>query len=80
MVLGVMQIREAPPVRVAIGLEFGGAIGNLIDRIQIGHVTDFISVGNFPVFNIADASITVGVGVMLIALWREEKKSSQETA
>lgn len=67
-------------MRVAIGLEFGGAIGNLIDRIQIGHVTDFISVGNFPVFNIADASITVGVGVMLIALWREEKKSSQETA
>lgn len=63
-------------MRVAIGLELGGAIGNLIDRIRIGHVTDFISVGNFPVFNIADASITVGVGLMLIALWYEEHKNS----
>ena len=63
-------------MRVAIGLELGGAIGNLIDRIRIGHVTDFISVGNFPVFNVADASITVGVGLMLIALWYEEHKNS----
>jgi signal peptidase II len=63
-------------MRIAIGMEFGGAIGNLIDRIRIGHVTDFISIGNFPVFNIADASITVGVCVILIALWQEERKSS----
>ena len=63
-------------MRVAIGLELGGAIGNLIDRIRIGHVTDFISVGNFPVFNVADASITIGVGLMLIALWYEEHKNS----
>lgn len=62
-------------MRVAVGLELGGAVGNLIDRIQIGHVTDFISVGNFAVFNVADASITVGVVVMVIALWIEEKKN-----
>ncbi|NMC45865.1 MAG: signal peptidase II [Chloroflexi bacterium] len=67
-------------LRVAIGLELGGAIGNLIDRIMIGHVTDFISVGNFAVFNVADASITVGVAVMLIALWQEEKKNSPKSA
>ena len=65
-------------MRVAIGLELGGAIGNLIDRIQIGHVTDFISVGNFAVFNVADASITVGVVVMVIALWVEEKKNPSQ--
>jgi len=59
-------------MRVAVGLELGGAVGNLIDRIQI---TDFISVGNFAVFNVADASITVGVVVMVIALWIEEKKN-----
>lgn len=65
-------------IRLAIGLEFGGAIGNLIDRITIGHVTDFISVGDFAVFNVADASITVGVAVLLIALWQEEKKNSKK--
>ncbi|HAF62173.1 MAG TPA: signal peptidase II [Anaerolineaceae bacterium] len=66
-------------MRVAIGLELGGAVGNLIDRIRIGHVTDFISVGNFAVFNVADASITVGVVVMIIALWVEEKKNPSQS-
>ena len=65
-------------IRLAIGLEFGGAIGNLIDRLTIGHVTDFISVGSFAVFNVADASITVGVAVLLIALWQEEKKNQKK--
>jgi len=66
-------------LRVAIGLELGGAIGNLIDRIKIGHVTDFISIGDFAVFNVADASITIGVVVMMIALWQEEKKNSPKS-
>jgi signal peptidase II len=61
-------------LRIALGLQLGGSIGNLLDRINIGHVTDFISVGNFPVFNIADASITVGVCVMLVGLWFEDKR------
>ena len=39
-------------LRIALGMQLGGSLGNLIDRITIGHVTDFISVGNFPVFNI----------------------------
>ena len=51
--------KEDWPLRLALALQFSGAIGNLIDRITLGHVTDFISVGNFAVFNIADASITV---------------------
>jgi signal peptidase II len=50
----------------------------LIDRLTIGHVTDFISVGNFPVFNIADASISVGVAVMILGLWVDEKKEKRK--
>jgi signal peptidase II len=61
-------------LRIALSLQLGGAVGNLIDRITIGHVTDFISVGNFAVFNIADASVTVGVGVMIMGLWVQERK------
>ncbi len=47
--------------RPALALILGGTIGNLIDRLRIGHVTDFVSVGFWPAFNVADASITVGV-------------------
>lgn len=65
-------------LRIALGLQLGGSLGNLIDRIKIGYVTDFISVGNFPVFNIADASITMGVVVMIIGLWVEEKKERKK--
>jgi signal peptidase II len=62
---------------IALGMQFGGSIGNLIDRISIGHVTDFISVGRFPVFNIADASVTVGVGIMILGVWIQERKEKQ---
>ena len=65
-------------LRIALGMQLGGSLGNLIDRLTIGHVTDFISVGNFPVFNIADASISVGVAVMILGLWVEEKKEKQK--
>ncbi len=72
-------------LRLAMSLQLSGALGNLIDRLTIGHVTDFISVGNFPVWNIADASITIGVVVLILGVWIaeiEEKKikgSNQES-
>ena len=69
---------EEWPLRLALALQFGGAMGNLIDRITLGHVTDFISVGNFAVFNIADASITVGVGVMIFGIWWKDKLESKQ--
>ena len=47
--------------RLALGLVFGGTIGNLIDRLRFGYVTDFIDFGFWPAFNIADSAITVGV-------------------
>lgn len=62
------------PLRVALGLQLGGAIGNLIDRIALGHVTDFISIWTFAVFNIADASITIGVIVLIAGLIVEERQ------
>jgi signal peptidase II len=50
-----------PLVKVSLGLLLAGAIGNLIDRLTVGHVTDFIDVGPWYIFNIADASIVCGV-------------------
>jgi signal peptidase II len=49
------------PVRSGIGLILGGTIGNLIDRLHLGQVTDFLDFRIWPTFNVADASITVGV-------------------
>jgi len=61
-------------LKLAMGLQLGGAAGNLIDRLLAGQVTDFISVSVFPVFNIADASITVGVLVLLLGVWIKERQ------
>lgn len=78
------QVEKADwSLRVAMSMQLGGAAGNLIDRLTIGHVTDFISVGNFPVFNVADASITLGAAVLFLGILimeRAEKKKKQETA
>lgn len=68
-------------LRIAMSMQLGGATGNLIDRLTIGHVTDFISVGTFPVFNVADASISTGAAVLflgIILLERTEKKKKKE--
>ena len=67
-------------LRLAMGLQLGGAAGNLIDRLRVGQVTDFISVGTFPVFNIADASISVGVAVLLLGVWLNERKEKLNAA
>ena len=63
---------------VAAGLYLGGAVGNLIDRLTIGAVTDFVSVGSFYIFNIADASINVSVAMLLILFWVYERKSPKD--
>jgi len=62
------------PLRLALGLQLGGAVGNLVDRLNHGHVTDWIAVGNFPVFNIADSSITVGAAVLVLGVWMAERQ------
>ncbi|MBA7507254.1 Lipoprotein signal peptidase [subsurface metagenome] len=62
--------------RLALGLILGGAVGNLIDRLHLGYVTDFIDFGVWPAFNIADSAVTVGVIIIaysLLPLARTEK-------
>lgn len=66
-------------MRLALGMQAAGALGNLIDRLTLGgKVTDFISVGTFPVFNIADASITLGVGVLLLGVYLKERAEQKQ--
>lgn len=74
------QTRRSPITRFTIGLLLGGAFGNLIDRLVAGEVTDFIDVGWWPIFNLADSSIVVGMTLMIgtVLLTREESPE-QET-
>ncbi len=70
--------------QIAFGLIFGGIIGNLIDRLTVKHVIDFIyfylqprggqEIG-FPAFNIADSAICIGVGLIFLITWRSEHRS-----
>ncbi len=64
----VRSAREDPIVAIALGLLLGGAIGNLIDRIRLGYVIDFIKLPNWPTFNVADSAITVGVIMLFVAV------------
>ena len=63
-ILGMIYRSQRPPsnlLRLSLGLQVGGAIGNLTDRLLFGHVTDFLDVGAWPIFNLADSSIVVGL-------------------
>lgn len=67
-------------LRLAMSMQLGGAIGNLIDRLALGRVTDFLSIGTFPVFNVADASISVGAAVLLLGVWLMERAEKKQKA
>lgn len=59
-------------LRFGLSLQLGGAMGNLIDRISSGYVVDFINFTVWPpVFNVADSAIVIGIGIFLIAFWRD---------
>jgi signal peptidase II len=57
-----------PVLPAALGLLIGGSVSNLLDRIRLGHVTDFIDVRYWPAFNLADSFIVIGVAILLGAL------------
>jgi len=57
-----------PLVQAALALLGGGAVGNLIDRVRVGAVVDFIDVHVWPVFNLADLAVTVGAGLLFLTL------------
>ena len=73
--------KNAMVLPAAIALILGGAIGNLIDRVTLGYVVDFIHVyyqtHNFPAFNLADSSITLGTILLLVDTFFLEKKRIQ---
>ncbi len=66
-------------LRVALGLQLGGAIGNLLDRLQQGYVTDFLDVGWWPIFNVADSAISVGM-VLMVYYFFVHREESEATA
>ncbi|MFQ6028790.1 MAG: signal peptidase II, partial [Dehalococcoidia bacterium] len=64
-------------LRLSLSLQLGGAFGNLVDRLRLGWVTDFIDIGPWPVFNIADASIVTGLVLLGWILTRPAKPAPQ---
>jgi signal peptidase II len=81
VVLAIVFYQQRLPIngwliRLTLGLQLGGAAGNLIDRLHYGSVIDFIDIGFWPIFNLADLSIVVGVGVLAYHLWREDQQSA----
>lgn len=76
-----LRARAQPLLASALALIVGGALGNMIDRLTLGRVVDFIDVhvGNahFPAFNVADSAITVGAGLLLLDAWCESRRARQ---
>jgi signal peptidase II len=86
----IVYSHSLPPgqwaLRTALGLALGGALGNLVDRVRHGYVVDFIDVNfwpftEFPVFNVADASISVGVALLIgLLMWEERQEQLKQQA
>lgn len=68
--------REKLLMRIALGLMVGGALGNLLDRLRLGKVVDFFDFQVWPVFNIADMAVVVGVGILILELLRSKDEEA----
>ena len=64
---------HTPLVWLPTGMLLGGALGNIVDRIREGAVVDFLKLPHWPAFNVADASITVGVVILLVVIERDDR-------
>ncbi len=62
-----------PVLSVAVALILGGSVANLVDRVRLGYVTDFLHVEYWPAFNLADSFIVVGVGLLFVTLTARER-------
>ena len=82
-IVGLLVTRPGQPAikRVALALVLGGAIGNLIDRVRFGEVVDFILLSwqrwQFPVFNVADSAVSIGVAIFALA-WSSAPKQATD--
>ena len=72
--------RREPWLRLGLGLILGGAIGNVVDRVLAGSVTDFIDFRVFPVFNVADMGISVGAVIIAWRLYVSSKPEANDAA
>ena len=73
-----LHVRPTDPLLViGLGLELGGAIGNLIDRMAWGSVIDFLDFRFWPVFNFADCSVFIGLFVLLLAAVRQSRRDAE---
>lgn len=74
----IYYIRKEEKTTKSMGVIFslliGGILGNIIDRIRLGYVIDYVSIGRFPIFNFADSCIVIGMVLMIIVVIRGEKK------
>ena len=79
--LSRLKARSQGLLSASLALIFGGALGNVIDRVRIGHVVDFIHAHwgdhHFPAFNVADSAITIGAALLLLDVWRESRASKK---
>lgn len=64
--------------QIGFGLILGGALANIVDRMGDGLVTDFIAVGSFPIFNLADSCITVGISLLLLEMLLAKRSRTLE--
>ena len=76
---------SSPLVTATLGMQLGGAFGNLFDRVRQGYVVDFVDVGipgglRFWAFNVADSSIVLGIIFVTLLLWQEERKTPAPAA
>ena len=65
---------ESRAMRFALGLLAGGALGNLLDRLRFGRVVDFLDFRVWPVFNLADTAIVIGACLLVLEVWRRDRR------
>ncbi|BBA92693.1 signal peptidase II [Streptococcus ruminantium] len=75
----IKQINGSFWILFSLSLIMAGGLGNFIDRVRLGYVVDMFHLDfvNFPVFNVADVCLTVGVGILFICILKEEKNGSK---
>lgn len=80
----IYYIRKEEKTTKSMGVIFslliGGILGNIIDRIRLGYVIDYVSIGRFPIFNFADSCIVIGMVLMIIVVIRGEKNEKNHRA
>ena len=78
-----LRFRESRWMQVSLGFLLGGAIGNFIDRLYLGEVVDFLQFGIvsrrifWPTFNVADVSVCIGAGMLIVYLFRIRNQGQQ---